>query len=35
VSSKTDAATVDALAEEARSLARRVGEATVGILRLK
>lgn len=34
VPSKTKAATVDALAEEARTLERRVGQATVGILRL-
>jgi hypothetical protein len=34
VPSQTEAATVDALAEEARSLGRRVGQATVGILRL-
>lgn len=35
VPSKTDGTTVDLLAEEARGLARRVGEATVGILRLR
>lgn len=35
VPSKTDGATVDLLAEEARDLARRVGEATVGILRVR
>jgi hypothetical protein len=32
--SKTDAATVDVLAGEARDLARRLGDVTVGILRL-
>jgi hypothetical protein len=35
VPSKTDTASVDALAEEARSLARRLGEVAVGILKLR
>jgi hypothetical protein len=35
VPSKTDGATVDLLAQEARGLTRRLGEATVGILKLR